>query len=179
MSMDNKFFGSKLNSILLLILILLVSGVIYVMFQNRETYLSVFKPSLTSDIKKENNIIDKDQKTLESKDGILGNKDDLISFSIMPYTKVHGILSYRGVIKGGYFFEGNIGINILDINKKVLKNSNAIAKSEWMTAGPVDFEGNIDFTNLPKGAVYFEIKNDNPSDRRDLDKSILIPIVIE
>ncbi|MCM2339351.1 MAG: Gmad2 immunoglobulin-like domain-containing protein [Burkholderiales bacterium] len=176
--MDNKFFGSKLNSILLLILILLVLGVIYVMFQNKETYLSVFKPSLISN-KNTEDVVNRAQEPLQFKDGIWGNKDDLISFSIMPYTKVHGVLSYRGVIKGGYFFEGNIGINILDINKKVLKNSNAIAKSEWMTAGPVDFEGNIDFTNLSKGSAYFEIKNDNPSDRRDLDKSILIPIVIE
>src|SRR5258706_16150493 len=53
--------------------------------------------------------------------GILGNKDDLISFSIWPNSKVHGVLSYRGVIKGGYFFEANILINILDANKNVLK----------------------------------------------------------
>ena len=109
---------------------------------------------------------------------MLGNKDDLISFSILPDTKVHGILSYRGVIKGGYFFEGNILINILDINKKALKKSNAVAKTDWMTAGPVSFEGNIDFTGLSKGPAYFEIKNDNPSDLRENDKSILIPITI-
>lgn len=108
-----------------------------------------------------------------------GNRDDLITFSIWPETKVHGILSYRGVIKGGYFFEGNILINILDSNKNVLKNSNAMATTDWMTAGPVDFEGNIDFTNLPKGSAYFEIRNDNPSDIRANDKSILIPIIIE
>ncbi len=111
-------------------------------------------------------------------DGILGNKDDLISFSIAPYNKVHGILSYRGEIKGGYFFEANILINILDGNKKVLKKSNAVAKSEWMTSGPVSFEGNIDFTGLPKGFGYFEIHNDNASGLPENDKSVLIPITI-
>ncbi len=103
---------------------------------------------------------------------------DLSAFSIMPGTKVHGILSYRGTISGGYFFEGNILINILDANKKVLKNSNAVAKTEWMTSGPVDFEGNIDFTNIAKGPAYIEIHNDNASGLPEKDKSVLIPIII-
>jgi hypothetical protein len=110
---------------------------------------------------------------------LLGNKDDLVSFSIWPGTKVHGVLSYRGSIKGGYFFEANILINILDANKKVLKQSNAVATTEWMTAEAVDFEGNIDFSLLPKGPAYFEIHNDNASGLPENDKSVLIPIVIE
>lgn len=171
--MGNNFFGSKLNSILLLFLIILVGFVIYVMFQNKETYLSVFGKQVS------NEIINKTQEPMTNKEGILGNKDDLISFSVLPYTKVHGILSYRGVIKGGYFFEGNILINILDMNKKVLKNSNAMATSEWMAAGPVDFEGSIDFTGLAKGPAYFEIHNDNPAWPDGTEKSILIPITIQ
>ncbi len=110
---------------------------------------------------------------------MLGNKEDLMEFSILPNTEVHGILSYRGVINGGYFFEGNILINILDSNKKVLKVSNAVAKTDWMTSAPVSFEGNIDFTNLPKGPAYFEIKKDNASGILRNDKSILIPIFIK
>ncbi len=109
----------------------------------------------------------------------LGNKDDLIAFSIAPGTKVHGVISYRGVIKNGYFFEANILINILDMNKNVIKASNAVAKDDWMTSGPVNFEGNIDFTNLAKGPAYFEIHNDNASGLKENDKSILIPIIIE
>ena len=105
--------------------------------------------------------------------------NDLISFSIAPETKVHGILSYRGSLQGGYFFEGNVIINILDANKKILKSSNAIAMTDWMTVGPVEFEGNIDFSGLKKGSAYFEIHNDNASGIVKNDKSILIPIVIE
>lgn len=103
---------------------------------------------------------------------------DLSAFSTIPGSKVHGILSYRGTISGGYFFEGNILINVLDANKKVLKNSNAVAKTEWMTSGPVDFEGNIDFTNIAKGPAYLEIHNDNASGLPEKDKSVLIPITI-
>lgn len=110
---------------------------------------------------------------------VQGNKEDLVSFSIFPNEKVSGVNIIQGIVKGGYFFEANILINILDVNKKVLKNSNAMATTDWMTADPVYFEGSIDFTGLPKGPAYFEIKNDNPSDLRENDKSILIPIIIE
>ncbi len=170
--MQNKFwfFGSKLNTALLLILIVLMIFALRIMVENKETYL----PEFTQNKTEQNKPVEQ-----MPKEGILGNKDDLISFSIWPGAKVHGILSYRGTIKGGYFFEANIVINILDANKKVLKQSNAMAKTDWETSGPVDFEGNIDFSDLPKGPAYFEIHNDNPSDIRANDKSILIPIVIE
>jgi hypothetical protein len=158
------FFGSKLNTALLLVLIILMIFALRIMREEPEKYL----PDLAKD-KLENTAFY----------GVLGNKDDLVFFTILPNTKVHGILSYRGQVKGGYFFEANILINILDMNKKVLKNTNAVAKSDWMTAGPVDFEGYVDFTNLPKGPAYFEIHNDNASGLPENDKSILIPIVIE
>lgn len=171
--MENKFFGSKLNSILLLVLIVLVSCAIYIMLQNKEVYLDVFQKEVPIDD------VNQTPTPVEIKKEILGNKDDLVSFSILPNSKVKGILSYRGSIKGGYFFEANILINILDVNKKVLKASNAVAKTSWMTAEPVNFEGNIDFSGIKKGPAYFEIHNDNASGLSENDKSILIPIIIE
>lgn len=158
------FFGSKLNTVLLLILIILMIFALRIMKEEPEKYFPGFAE-------------DKLEKTTNY--GVLGNKDDLIFFTILPNTKVRGILSYRGQIKGGYFFEGNILINILDKDKKAIKKTNAVAKSEWMTAGPVDFEGYVDFTDLPKGFAYFEIHNDNASGLPENDKSILIPIIIE
>ncbi len=171
--MQNKFFGSKLNSILLLILIVLMIVAIHFILENKEMYLGVFQkqtPVL--------NVVDKTQPLLETKDGILGNKDDLISFSISPYTKTHGVISYRGVIKGGYFFEGNILVGIVDANKKTLLQSNAVATTDWATIAPVSFEGNIDFTSLPKGPAYIQIHNDNASGLPANDKFVLIPIII-
>lgn len=111
---------------------------------------------------------------------ILGKKEDLVSFSILPGTKMpKGILSYRGEIKGAWFFEGNILINILDANKNVLKASNGIAKTDWQTVDAVEFEGNIDFTGLPAGPAYFEIHNDNASGEPQFDKFIQIPIILQ
>jgi len=162
----NNFFGTKLNTVLLIILIILMIAVIKIMYLNKDTYL----PFLKDHSKPSDQIVDPQ---------ILGNKDDLVSFSIVPGSKVRGLVSYRGVIKGAYFFEANIVINILDVNKKLLKASNAMAVGDWMTSGPVNFEGNIDFSSLPKGSAYIQIHNDNPSDMRQYDKSVLIPIVIE
>lgn len=111
---------------------------------------------------------------------ILGNKDDLVYLSIVPGAKMpQQVISYRGSIKNAYFFEANILINILDINKNVLNSSNAMATTDWMTIEPVEFEGNIDFAGLPSGPAYFEIHNDNASGLPENDKSVLIPIVIE
>ena len=201
--MQNKFFGSKLNSLLLLVLIILMVIAIRIMLRNEKEYFGVF--GINVDSEKNQNKINDDWKKYPSNDTVgyrscpavtghdseqidclpeaslkkvLGNKDDLTSFSILPDSKVHGILSFRGTIEGAYFFEANIGINILDINKKTLKQSNAVAKSDWMSTEPVSFEGSIDFSGLPKGPAYFEIHNDNASGLPEKDKSILIPIII-
>ena len=125
-------------------------------------------------------LVDENLPNYEYSNEILGKKEDLISFTILPGTQMpKGILSYRGSIKGAWFFEANILINILDANKQVLKASNAVATSEWMTVDPVDFEGNIDFTGLPAGPAYFEIHNDNASGLPENDKFIQIPIIIQ
>ncbi len=109
---------------------------------------------------------------------VLGNKEDLINFSILPNSAVSGVVKYNGSIKGGYFFEGNILVNVLDGAKNPLKEGNATAKTDWMTVEPVEFEGSIDFSNLPKSPAYIEIHNDNASGLPENDKSVLIPVLI-
>lgn len=108
-----------------------------------------------------------------------GRKDDYVSSSVKPGDSVSGKVSFSARVQGGYFFEANVGINILDGNKKLLRAGNGMATSEWMTAGPVDFTAVLDFTSLPKGLGFIEIKNDNPSGLPENDKSILIPVIIE
>lgn len=174
--MQNNFFGSKLNSILLLVLIILMIITLCVMFQNKETYLPLFQKEIPV-------VVDNTQEKIPEniKNSILGNKEDLVSFSIWPNTKVHGIVSYRGIIKGGYFFEASFGTKILDLNRNVLKSSYSITKSDWMNAGPIPFEGNIDFTGLPKGPAYILLAQDDPSGGESglIPREVLIPIIIE
>jgi len=159
--MENK--NSKLNTVFIVVIIILL--IIIILFATKKADAPVINNN-------ENN-------TPVVNTKILGNDKDLVSFSVNPGEKVSGILNVIGSVKGGYFFEANILINILDSNKNVLKNGYAMATTDWMTAEPVSFEGSIDFTGLPKGRAYIEIHNDNPSDIRENDKSILIPIIIE
>ncbi len=107
------------------------------------------------------------------------NKDDLVLFSIAPGAKVSGKVEATGVIKGAYFFEANIITNILDGNKNMLKQGHGDATTDWMTSDPVSFKTSLDFTGLPAGPAYIEIRNDNPSGLPENDKSILIPIIIQ
>lgn len=168
--MQNKFFGSKLNTVLLFILIILMVIALIVMSKNKEMYLSGFKQ-----LDQKNEIV-KNQDKYE----ILGNKEDLISFSVKPGQVVFGKMKATGTISGGYFIEANVLINILDANKNILKRGYGTATTDWMTADPVTFTVTIDFTGLNNGPAYIEIKNDDPSDGEGGPaKKILIPVIIE
>ena len=160
---------TKQRMTLLVILIIVVIGIGYLWAKNKNT---VKNPPV---IDVPNTVV----KPVAINGAGTDTVKDLLAFSITAGSKLHGIVSYRGTVQNGYFFEGNILINVLDVNKKVLKNSNAMATTEWMTSGPVEFEGNIDFTNLAKGPGYIEIHNDNASGLPEKDKSVLIPITIE
>ena len=104
---------------------------------------------------------------------------DLIEFSIKSGQKISNAVVFTGKITGGYFFEGNILVNILDADKKLLKAGHADATTDWMTTGPVSFKGFIDVSNIKNGPAFVEIHNDNASGESKNDKSILIPVVIE
>lgn len=192
------FFGSKLNTVLLCILIILMIIALKWMFQDRARYfpLSVVKENIKavpgdsmSDTEadlfdtfstpnpKLSNIIGYDGNQL-GQSQVEGNSKDLVSFSIKPTQEVSGMLQVLGSVKGGYFFEANILVNILDVKKNLLKAGHASAAGEWMTSAPVSFAIDLDFTGLPKGPAYIEIHNDNASGLPKNDKSILIPIVI-
>jgi len=110
---------------------------------------------------------------------IFGNKNDLVSFSIPVGSTVSGTQTATGTVTGGYFFEGNIIIRILDGSKNILRTTHGTATTDWMTSGPVSFTTNLDFTGITTGPGYIEIHNDNASGLPANDKSILVPIVIQ
>src|SRR6185436_18997851 len=95
--------NSKINTVLLfVILIILVAGVFF-----------FTKGSSMTTSNGTNGNGNQTGANLE----ILGNKADLVSFSIKPGDKVSGKVTATGSVKGGYFFEANIGVNILGANK--------------------------------------------------------------
>jgi len=156
------FFGSKLNTALLLILIILMIIALNFMYGNRELFQKAVEK----------------QETQLSRILISGNTKDLVLLNVQPGQLVSGKMKVAGSVQGAYFFEANIGINILDANKSVIKRGNGTATTEWMTIDPVSFTADVDFTGLTKGPAFLEIHNDNASGLKENDKSILIPIVI-
>lgn len=111
---------------------------------------------------------------------ILGNKEDLVYFSIWPNSVLpKQIVSYRGSVKGGYFFEANILIGVADKDKNMILQSNGVAKTDWMTSDAVEFEGYLDFSTIPSGEAYVVIHNDNASGLPENDKAIYIPVIIQ
>lgn len=175
--MQNKFFGSKLNSILLLVLIILMVIALFIMSKNKAEYLGAFQKQVP--------VVDVNtkQEPLPAKEVILGNKEDLVSFSIMPGQEVSGIMKVTGILPGGYFFEGNLPVSILDENKKLTSfgPGHGQATIDSWTSGPVSFNIDFDFTKIPKGRYYIKLTPDDPSggeSGRPIN-SILIPITVK
>ncbi len=164
----NSFFGSIVNTVLLVVLVVLMVWAIRVMLRNEDTYMP-YLAGKQEEPKKVEPVVSL----------VTGRKDDLVSFSIAPGSKVHGVVAYTGTIKGGYFFEGNIIMHVLNSSKKHIGETHGTATSDWMTAGPVDFKGTLDFSSLPKGPAYIEIHNDNASGLPENEKSLMFPVVVE
>jgi hypothetical protein len=163
------FFGSKLNTFLLLILIILMAVALKWMYQYQTLYFSYGKLDANP------------SGLLNSK--LEGDVKDLIYFSIFPGQEVSGKVSTTGILQGGYFFEGNLPVAILDANKNVTKYGPGYgqATGEWMTKGPVGFAIDFDFSTIPKGKAYIKITQDDPSGEESgrLIRSVLIPVVIK
>jgi hypothetical protein len=112
---------------------------------------------------------------------VLGEQEDFLGFSIIPRSEVSGKIEALGEIQGNYFFEGNVGITIIDASGKELRRTYGIATSDWMTTGPVTFMTSLDFTDLPAGPSYIKIIQEDPSggESGKVPKQILIPVIIK
>ncbi|MCE9548826.1 Gmad2 immunoglobulin-like domain-containing protein [Candidatus Nomurabacteria bacterium] len=75
-----------------------------------------------------------------------------------------------------WYFEGSFPVEILDANGKKLGVSYVQAEGEWMTTEFVPFKGNLIFSSPETSTGTLILRKDNPSDMRELDDSISIPI---
>jgi len=87
-------------------------------------------------------------------------------------------LAISGQARGGWFFEASFPIRLVDSQGKLVAQTIASTKGEWMTDDFVSFSATLEFTSPEKinqGTLVF-IK-DNPSDMRELDDQLNIPIL--
>lgn len=97
-----------------------------------------------------------------------------------PGGMVASPLLVRGRARGNWFFEGDFPVRLEDLGGNVIARGYAAAKGQWMTKEFVPFEGTLEFNQRPQthgGMVIFT--KDNPSDRRELDDELRIPVFFE
>ncbi|MEX0918466.1 MAG: Gmad2 immunoglobulin-like domain-containing protein [Candidatus Paceibacterota bacterium] len=82
----------------------------------------------------------------------------------------------NGEARGGWYFEGSFPLRIEDANGNILGQHYATAKGEWMTDEYVPFTSELSFKNPSTETGFLILSKDNPSDLREFDDEIKIPI---
>jgi hypothetical protein len=164
----------------LIIILLIIAGVIFAIYQKNEKGEYEDSPNGQTQTYGNPNGADYQPTPTGTTPVLEGNTQDLVSVSLTPGQEVSGTVQVTGTLKNNYFFEAVAGVAILDANKKVLRQDTHLeATSDWMTTGPVNFKATLNFNGLPKGKAYVALMNDNPSGLPENQKQILIPVIIK
>ena len=88
-------------------------------------------------------------------------------------------LRVRGTALGRWFSEGEVSLELRDEDGQTLARGFASAQGPWMVQGPVPFDGTLAFRTAGSGQkAWLVVKRNNPSDRRDLDREVRIPVIL-
>ncbi len=101
---------------------------------------------------------------------------DVNVFSPKPNELVKSPLKISGEARGTWFFEGSFPVVLKDENGIVIKEGFVTAQKDWMTQDFVPFIGELEFGTPEVAQGELILKKDNPSDLRQYDKSVSIPV---
>lgn len=96
--------------------------------------------------------------------------------SPLPNTIISSPITVTGEARGNWYFEASFPVELLDGNGKVLALVPAQAQGEWMTENFVPFSVTLNFATPTTDIGTLVLHKDNPSDMRQFDDSISIPI---
>ena len=97
-----------------------------------------------------------------------------------PGEVIDSPLHIRGRARGMWFFEGDFPVVLQDARGREIKKWYATAQGEWMTENFVPFTATLEFKSPGAGARgLLVLKKDNPSDRRELDDAVRVPVVFK
>lgn len=85
-------------------------------------------------------------------------------------------LEVRGSVPGSWSFEADFGLEVRDATGAVLGEHYATLQGEWMTEDMVEFLGTIEFSTPSTETGTLVLIKSNPSDDRDLDDQVEVPI---
>jgi hypothetical protein len=88
-------------------------------------------------------------------------------------------LAISGKARGKWYFEASFPVKLLDGNGKQIAIAPAQAQGEWMTQDFVPFSVTLTFEKPTTATGTLVLQKDNPSDMRELDDSISIPVVFK
>lgn len=111
----------------------------------------------------------------------IGNEFDYLDIiqieSPRPGDSVTFPLEITGKARGGWYFEANFPVEILDADGNPLATSYATAQGEWMTNDFVPFTARIEMLNPPLGEKgELLLKYSNASGDPERDEALRVPI---
>lgn len=115
----------------------------------------------------------------------IGNELEKINLirltSPRPNDKIKSPLTIKGEARGIWFFEGSFPVFLTDWDGKIIAKIPATAKGEWMTENFVPFEAVLEFKTPDDIGTFSNsgtliLRKDNPSDLREHDDALEIPI---
>lgn len=108
-------------------------------------------------------------------------KTGLVVLSPKENEEVSSTFKITGYVNGdGWIgFEGQVGTVQLVVDGVVLTKVPLIAKGDWMTTSPVDFEANLEFQIIGDKIGMLIFENENPSGMPEKDKEFTLPVKIK
>lgn len=92
---------------------------------------------------------------------------------------MEGVLVVSGEARGYWYFEGDFPVEVRDESGEVIGLGIAMAQGDWMVNDFVPFEARVVLEGDHQGEVDLVLHRNNPSDLRENDDSLVVPIVIE
>ncbi len=117
------------------------------------------------------------QGTGTSTNGVSSDKSNLIvADSPQPNATVSSPIRISGKARGNWFFEASFPARVFDANGNQLGVVAIQATGDWMTTEFVEFEGSLPYSMPTSQTGILVLEKDNPSDLREFDDSIVIPV---
>lgn len=75
-----------------------------------------------------------------------------------------------------WYFEGDFPIYLVSEEGEELAVAIAVGEGNWMTTDWVEFNATLEFEVQEPGEGYLIFEKSNPSDKRELDRELRIPV---
>jgi len=105
--------------------------------------------------------------------------DQIIVTGPIPDQLITSPLIITGEARGTWFFEATFPVSLLDSNEKVLALHYGITEEEWMTEDFISFTANTEFDEPETATGFLVLNKNNPSDIREHDAQLIIPVRFE